>query len=110
MAKAKRRKVKRSAHRGELPGEYLKRSLVTVPSGFLSEGGRIKDMHYVVKTTRLDGDWAVTVEHRGEEYRLPHKVVLQVQRHMASIVKAGRQDRAVERAQRIVTAVTDFGK
>lgn len=100
MKKNRKRSKRPSAKRGELPGEYMRKSLVTVPSGILSDGGRIKDQHYVVVTSRLDLEFRVRVEHGGEEYTLPHKVVMQIQRHAASIIKQQRRDRAVEQAER----------
>ena len=63
------------------------------------------DNHYIVKTTRLDGQWRVEVEHGVEGMVLPHKVVEQIVRHRESIIKAQRHDKAVERAQQIVAAV-----
>src|SRR3990167_3657113 len=100
---AKRRRIKgHSRMQGELPGEYLRRSLVAVSTGVLSERGRIKDDHYIIKTTRLDGTWRVEVEHGIEAMVLPHKVVEQIIRHRDSIIKAQRHDKAVERAQQIL--------
>tara|TARA_Y100000310_G_scaffold304409_1_gene343535 strand:- start:565 stop:912 length:348 start_codon:yes stop_codon:yes gene_type:complete len=97
---AKRRKGKsRAATHGELPGEYLKRSLVSVPTGMLAEGGRIPEDHWIVKTRRLDGRFTVEVEHKGETMSLPHKVVMQVERHLTSIRKAQRSDASRDRAQ-----------
>jgi len=92
---------RRTAFRGELPGEYLKRSLVAVSTGALTEGGRIKEAHYVVKTTRLDNQFRVEVEHEGLVTVLPHKVVEQIVRHMEAIKKQQRRDRAVDQAQRL---------
>ena len=88
--------------RGELPGEYLRSSLVSVCSGVLSEGGRIKEYHYIVKTTRLDNQFRVEVEHQGVLTVLPGRVIDQILRHRESIIKAQRRDRAVERAQALV--------
>ena len=101
---AKRRKTKgMSRNKGELPGEYLRRSLVAVSTGTLSEAGRIKDDHYIVKTTRLDGAWRIEIEHGAESMRLPHKVVEQIARHRESIMRAQRHDKAIERAQQVIT-------
>lgn len=100
---AKRRKSKGLTKTGgELPGEYLRRSLVAVSTGVLSDGGRIKDDHYIVKTTRLDGAWRIWVEHGAESVELPHKVAEQIARHRESILKAQRHDHAVTRAQQFV--------
>ena len=60
---------------------------------------------YIVDTRRLDGQWSVEVEHKGERWVLPHKVVEQIRRHCDSIIKAQRSDRAREAAQ----ARTDAG-
>jgi len=47
----------------------------------------------------LDGQFTVEVEIRGVVTTMPHKVVAQVERHLASIRKAQRSDAAKERAQ-----------
>src|SRR3989304_3196390 len=99
---AKRRKVRGlTKGGGELPGEYLRRSLVAVSTGLLSDGGRIKEDHYIVKTTRLDGIWRIVVEHGAEGIELPHKVAEQIARHRESISKAQRHDKAVQRDQQM---------
>ena len=87
---------------GELPGEYLRRSLVAVSTGVLGQGGRIKDDHYIVKTTRLDGAWRIVVEHGAESIESPNKVAEQIARHRDSILKAQRHDQAVTRATQLV--------
>jgi len=109
MAKRKGSKRKsRAASQGELPGEYLKRSLVPVPirnplaqgeGQKDAQGWRYPEEHWIVKTRRLDGQFTVEVEIRGVVTTMPHKVVAQVERHLASIRKAQRSDAAKERAQ-----------
>ena len=117
MAKRKRKKSGVPASmRGELPGEYKKISLVEVPMPMGSpqsiEAQRDRYGHldssviarqpterYIVDTRRLDGQWTVTVEHKGEQWTLPHKVVEQLRRHCDSIIKAQKSDRAREAAQ-----------
>ena len=103
MSKRSSRTKGFSKLRGELPGEYLKRSLVPVQTGKLSDGGRIKDEHYIVRTFRLDGQYRISVQHveGGAEITMPHAVVMQITRHMASIQKAQRHDKALEAHQRL---------
>ena len=50
-----------------------------------------------------DGQYRVSVQHveSGPELTMPHKVVMQITRHMASIQKAQRHDKALETHQRI---------
>ena len=96
-------------HSGELPGEYLKQSLVTVSTGLLTEGGRIKDAHYIVKTTRLDRLWRVEVEHNGQQTVLPHKVVEQIIRHRDSIMAQQRRDNAHNRVLAEANKVAEKG-
>ena len=102
MAQKKRSGAKRKAAvRGDLPGQYLKRALVTVHSLALVEGGEFEEHHYIVRTSRLDGDWKVEVEYRGDKHIIPHKVLLQIVRHMDSIKTQGRRDRAIERSEQM---------
>ena len=98
MAKTRKTRGKTNPG-GELPGEYMRKTLVTVPLPMLAEDHlSSKATHYIVVTSRLDWLWGVKVEHEGEQYELPHRVVLQIQRHIASIVKAQRIDRGREQA------------
>ena len=90
-----------SAIKGDLPGQYLKRALVTVRSLALEQGGEFEEHHYIVRTQRFESEWTVEVEYRGEKYRLPHKVVQQITRHMDSIRKAQQHDRAIERSEQM---------
>ncbi len=101
-----RKHRKRTAQRGELPGAYVKRSLVTIPAGLeaamiVSEGAK-RDLHYVVTTRRQDNLFRVEVEFQGQTYVLPHRVVAQVTRHMVTIQAQQRRDGAVQRAQMLV--------
>ena len=102
MARRKRQRRTRRANRGELPGEDRKRSVGSGRTGSISEGGRGKEEHYIVKTARLDKEWRVEVEHGSESYALPSRVILQIKRHMESIITQERRDRAIERAQQLV--------
>ena len=105
-----RRSGKKARMNGELPGEYLKRSLVAVSTHALTEGGRIKDEHYIVKTTRLDGQWRVEVEHNGQATVLPHKVVEQIIRHRMAIQTQQRRDSARETAQLLISRARQGGE
>ena len=115
MAKKRRRGGVPASMRGEFPGEYKKISLVEVPLGIMTKAaldaqrdeygdldatalGRVPTTRYIVDTRRLDGQWSVEVEHKGERWRLPHKVIEQIRRHCDSIIKAQRSDRAREAA------------
>lgn len=90
------------ARRGMLPGEYVKRSLVTVPFGLeakvmvpdLAQG---QDLHYVVTTRRTDNIYKVEIETRGQRYLLPHRVVEQIERHIKAIQDQQRSDAARDR-------------
>ena len=103
MRKRSRKVQGFSKLRGEFPGEDLERSLVAVQTGTFSDGGRIKDEHYIVRTFSLDGQYRVSVQHveRGAEITMPHAVVMQITRHMASIQKAQRYDKALDVHQRL---------
>lgn len=107
---AKKRKGKsRAAMHGELPGEYLKRSLVSVPTGRLADDGRIPEDHWIVKTRRLDSRFTLEVTGGGGTMTLPHKVVMQIERHLTSIRKAQKSDASRERAQeRLQSGVLPF--
>ena len=121
MAKKKDKNPVPRSMRGEFPGEYKKISLVEVPLRVPSQAaietqrdqygeldetsfGRQPNERYIVDTRRLDGQWTVTVEHKGESWKLPHKVVEQVRRHCDSISKAQRSDQAREAAQQRMEA------
>ena len=108
MVKRKRNRVPHSM-RGELPGEYLKRSLVEVPTDrpevseeTLHQGAmfRMPSRNWIVTTRRFEGEFTCIVEVGGVETRMPDKVLLQIERHLGSIRKAQRSDNAVESAQR----------
>ena len=96
--KPKEKRLSRAGLTGELPGEYMKRALVSIPLGFFADEGRIPEDHYIVRTMRRDNEWRVTVEYKGNVWEIPHKVVMQISRHMDSIVKAQRHDRGVEQS------------
>lgn len=102
MAKRKTRTVRR----GGLPGEYTKRSLVTIPAGLEAAmidpvDGPKRDLHYVVTTRRFDLLFKVEIEFKGQLFLLPHRVVGQIVRQMESIKTQQRRDSAVQRAQMI---------
>ena len=127
MARRSKNRVPASM-RGEFPGEYKKVSLVEVPLPVLSKAaleaqrdefgdfdvtvfGRQPTGRYIVDTRRLDGQWTITVEHKGMRTVLPHKVVEQVRRHCDSIISAQRSDRAREVAQdRMEAGIIPFKK
>ena len=93
---------------GMIPRELKRRSLVTVERlarpgevGEMMMGERERDMtvldSYIVESRRLDGVWIHKVALRGEETRLPGRVIDTINRHRESIIKEGRSRRAKER-------------
>jgi len=50
--------------------------------------------HYIVQTHREDFDWSYTVELRGEQMRLPGKVIDRIISQREAIIKEQRSDRA----------------
>ena len=100
---AKRRGMRR--REGLLPGEYRRKSLVTVDVGLLDKPGE-ELHHYVVLTHRQDGDWSARVEFQGEIWKLPGKVVDALISQREAIIKEHRrrlaQDRVLTQADAIV--------
>lgn len=94
---------------GLLPGQYRKRSTVYVErlrdpdeTRRLDEDALLYTTDaYIVISTRTDGQFAHTVELRGDQTRLPGKVVERIIAHRAAIVTEERSDRARERQERI---------
>ena len=86
--------------KGLRPGEYHKRSMVPVPRlRHDDEKSHITDDlyttdHYIVQTHREDFDWSYTVELRGEQMRLPGKVIDRIISQRDAILKEQRSDRA----------------
>jgi hypothetical protein len=114
VVKRKRRQDRRSAssRAGELPGEYTKRSTISLrPSNWVAEGVieldgvRVAENHYIVTTSRLDGEWKVEVATQlssGDAQRtvLPGAVVERIQSHMRGIITDQRADRSRDIANR----------
>ena len=101
----------RSNQSGLLPGQYRKRSTVYVErlrgpdeARRLDEDDLYTTGAYIVITTRTDGQFAHSVELRGDQTRLPGKVVERIIAHRAAIVTEERPDRARERQERIKAA------
>ena len=108
-----------------LPGEYRRRSLVTIEMDSMDAGlyapekleelkrtrpGDLLDLvaveeHYIITTHRLDGRWGVTVEHGGNTYRLPGKVIERILAQRESIIAEGRKDRGRQQARRRLAKV-----
>jgi len=86
--------------KGLRPGEYHKRSMVPVPRlRHDDEKSHVTDDlyttdHYIVQTHREDFDWSYTVELRGEQMRLPGKVIDRIISQREAIIKEQRSDRA----------------
>ena len=89
-------------------GQYRKRSTVYVErlrgpdeARRLDEDDLYTTDAYIVITTRTDGQFTHSVELRGDQTRLPGKVVERIIAHRAAIVTEERSDRARERQERI---------
>jgi len=104
------KKQRKPRRRGDLPGEYVKRSLVTVTLDILGAGGRYEEDHYIVQLRRLDGLWSSTVEYKGERWVLPHKVLLALGRMQKAIIKEGRSDRGRQIADRLLAQALQSGE
>ena len=120
MAKTKRTRNRR---RNLMPDEYKRRGHVAIemdemeamlfapdkiaeikahaPGYFLRNRSAVIEEIYIVTVHRLDGVWEYTIQHDGETYRLPGKVVDRIMSYRAAIIKEQRQDRAQSRYQRI---------
>lgn len=97
----------------KLPGEYRRRSLVTVEMDGLDaalfapvkleqikrtrpaalEESVVIEENYIVSTKRLDGRWSFTVEHDGVATILPPGVVDRIMAQRDSIITEERKDR-----------------
>ena len=100
-----------SKRRLRLPGEYIRRSLVTVEMDSLEaevfvpekleaalKRRRDNDVvvveeHYIVSTRRIDERWTFTVEHAGEVTILPDAVIDRILAQREAIITEGRKDR-----------------
>ena len=90
--------------KGLLPGEFIKRSLITIPAGLDAacidlERGKTQDLHYVVTTRRQDNIWTIEVEYQGQRFRMPHQVVERINQQREAIMREQRHVKAVENAQ-----------
>ena len=109
-SKAKGKGPRRNRY-GLLPGQYRKRSTVYVERLRRPDEARRLDEDdlnttgaYIVITTRTDGQFTHSVELRGDQTRLPGKVVERIIAHRAAIVTEERPDSARERQERIKAA------
>ena len=100
-----------SKRRLRLPGEYIRRSLVTVemdsleaemfvPEKLEAALKRRRDLddvvveeHYIVSTRRIDERWTFTVEHAGVVTILPDAVIDRILAQREAIITEGRKDR-----------------
>ena len=100
-----------SKRRLRLPGEYIRRSLVTVemdsleaemfvPEKLEAALKRRRDLddvvveeHYIVSTRRIDDRWTFTVEHAGVVTILPDAVIDRILAQREAIITEGRKDR-----------------
>ena len=106
--KRKRSAQSRRRAKGGLPGEYMKRSLVSVSTGMLGDGGQVSGVNdlfprvyeesYIVRTRRFEKQWSVDVEYKGETFIMPHKVITQIERHMRAILEAEKEDSRLEKS------------
>jgi hypothetical protein len=116
MTQRTRRQDRRSAssRAGELPGEYTKRSTISLrPSNWVADGEidietggvRVAENHYIVTTSRMDGEWKVEVATQlsnGTAQRtvLPGAVAERIQAHMRGIISDQKSDRSRDAANR----------
>lgn len=90
----------RKKRMGLLPGEYQRRSLVTVERVARAsdkEPDLLIQDHYIVVTRRLDGVWRHVVELHGQSFELPGRVVERIQAQRQSIITEQRRHQARER-------------
>ena len=95
-----------------LPGEYRRRSLVTIemdafqaqlfvpekleaqrrarPGQALIDSVAVEE-HYIVTTHRLDGVWDFTIIHDGQEIRIPGQVFERMAAQRETIITEGRK-------------------
>lgn len=97
----------RPRRQGFLPGEYQRKSLVSLSrqtlSGDADRHGHAsfqKTEFYVVVTRRLDGIWTSWIEHEGQRWELPGQVVARLLSHREAIIKEQRRVTARERLRR----------
>ena len=105
-----------SVTRGERPDEKHRTSTVRIPleptskkalDRLRDEYGDVPPEHFarqtyeyfIVETYRQDGEWTVIIEHEGQRFKMPHKVVEQVRRHCDQIISQHRSDRAKDGAE-----------
>ena len=104
-----------------LPGEYLKKSHVSIDMdgleaelyapeklarikatrpGQLANGATVVVQEdYIITVHRLDGRWSLTVKHDAEEMLLPHDVVERIRQLTDRIVSEARKDAAKRGAE-----------
>ncbi len=99
MTRSKKKPAIPRSMRGELPGELQLRSMVSIPSGRLGDEGRIPEDDWIVRTRLLAGKWTVVVKFKGEEWTLPDKVVVQIERHMKRIKEADADNKKLARSE-----------
>ena len=108
-----------------LPGEYLKRSLVSVEydllqaAVFLPErakeatwngrigGNSIVEVNYVVSTHKLDDQWTFTVEQDGITTLLPPAVLDKLIDQREAIRKKSRSDKSRDQARARLAAIAE---
>lgn len=99
-------KKPRPKQRSRLPGEYFKRSVVTVAPQTQTARTTNQDERnillgqerVIVETRRIDGNWACHVEWIGHDRTahvedLPHLVMSAIYRHREQIIKEGQKDK-----------------
>jgi hypothetical protein len=104
------KKQRKQRRRGDLPGEYVKRSLVTVTLDSLGPGGRYDEDHYILQVRRLDNLWSATIEYKGERWVVPHRVLVTLGRMQKAIIKARRSDHGREIAERLIAQAMQSGE
>ena len=88
--------------RGALPGEYLKVATVSIPLSFVyGSDGRTPFDNWIVSTRLHEKRWEIAVEHKGDEYVIPHEVMLQIVRHQRAIEILAKEDRVAEKSERM---------
>jgi hypothetical protein len=113
MAKRKTRRQVRKSPDLMPPGEWRKRSLVSVDYdgltaaalGFSREeterlSGRTT-LNYIVTTYRIEGEWRYEVEFHGERWRMPGKVVDAMLKHREAIKAEQASQRAYDTHHRL---------
>ena len=117
MAKTNRRR------RNLLPDEYKRRGHVDIgmneleaalfapdklkeiqarePGYLLQDRSAVVEEIYIVTVHRLDGVWEYTIQHDGDKYRLPAKVVERMIDYRKSIITERRREQGRTRHRRI---------